>query len=92
MTSAAPLPFPQSVITIMPVLFDLVTCQFVNATFTEVVTSDCAPMKTSLNLLWIGFVVASVALVFLEVFWMVVRTRVQRNDGSRVQHINDQPL
>lgn len=82
----------QSVIIIMPVLFDLVTCQFVNVTFTKVVTYDCEPMKTSLNLLWVGFVVVSVAFVFLEVFWMVVRTRIPRNDGSRVQHINDQPL
>lgn len=76
----------------MPVLFNLVTCQFVKVTFTEVVTTDCSPLKTSLNLLWIGFVVISVALVFLEIHWMIVRTRAQRNDSSRVRHINDQPL
>lgn len=56
----------------LPSIFRIVTCNFVKVTFEDILRNHCEPLKKSLNGLWAGFMIASLAMMGLQVCWGVL--------------------
>lgn len=61
----------KNVYMILPTIFRVITCNFVKMTFEEILMHQCGPLKGSLTVLWVAFVIASMAMMPLLVLWMV---------------------
>ncbi|CAM6090224.1 unnamed protein product [Calypogeia fissa] len=56
----------------LPSIFRIVTCNFVKVTFDDILRNHCAPLRKSLNGLWGGFMIASLALMPLQVCFILL--------------------
>jgi hypothetical protein len=74
----------KDVYTTLPTVFRVITCNFVKVTFEDILEHHCAPLKDALTVLWIAFIIASMALMPLLVLWIVHGKKVSDN---RVRYI-----
>ncbi|KAH9573356.1 hypothetical protein CY35_02G203500, partial [Sphagnum magellanicum] len=69
----------KDVYTTLPTVFRVITCNFVKVTFEDILEHHCAPLKVALTVLWIAFIIASMALMPLLVLWIVHGKKVSDN-------------
>ncbi|CAK9217369.1 unnamed protein product [Sphagnum troendelagicum] len=69
----------KDVYTTLPTVFRVITCNFVKVTFEDILEHHCAPLKVGLTVLWIAFIIASMALMPLLVLWIVHGKKVSDN-------------
>ncbi|CAM6008778.1 unnamed protein product [Sphagnum balticum] len=74
----------KDVYTTLPTVFRVITCNFVKVTFEDILEHHCPPLKVALTVLWIAFIIASMALMPLLVLWIVHGKKVSDN---RVRYI-----
>lgn len=60
----------------LPTIFRIITCNFVKITFEDILIHNCRPLRRSLTSLWAGFVVASLAMLPLQILWTLLSKHV----------------
>ncbi|BBN13421.1 hypothetical protein MPTK1_6g03310 [Marchantia polymorpha subsp. ruderalis] len=70
----------------LPTIFRIITCNFVKVTFEDILFHNCRPLRRSLTTLWGGFIVASLAMMPLQICWAVLTRHIGKDrEGFRTR-------